>query len=111
MPRVAPTLFPPLARQLHALGDRLRLARLRRRYAAATVAERAGVTRSTLLRAEKGDPGVSLGTYAGVMRALGLQGDLDALARDDELGRKLQDLNLPERKTAPRRAASPEGPA
>ena len=67
------------------------------------VAERAGVTRSTLHRAEKGDPGVAMGTYASVLRVLGLLGDLDAVARDDALGRKLQDLNLPTRRTAPRR--------
>lgn len=108
MPRTTPTLFPPLARQLQALGGRLRLARLRRSYAAATVAERAGITRSTLHRAEKGDAAVSLGTYASILRVLGLQGDLDGLGRDDELGRKLQDLNLPERRTAPRRRG-PEG--
>jgi transcriptional regulator with XRE-family HTH domain len=106
MPRIAPTLFPPLARQLTALGDRLRLARLRRRYAAVIVAARAGITRSTLYRVEQGDTGVSLGTYASVLRVLGLQTDLDAVARDDELGRKLQDLNLPERRIAPRRDAT-----
>lgn len=108
MPRTVPTLFPPLVRQLQAMGERLRLARLRRRYAAAAVAERADVTRSTLHRAERGDPGVGLGTYASILRVLGLQGDLDALARDDALGRKLQDLNLPERKTAARRALAKE---
>lgn len=106
MPRTLPVLFPATARQSEALGERLRLARLRRRFSAATVAERAGITRSTLYRAEKGDPGVSLGTYLSVLRVLGLHGDLDAVARDDDLGRKLQDLNLPERRTAPRRGRS-----
>ena len=106
MPRTLPVLFPATAHQLQALGDRLRLARLRRRYSAATVAERAGITRSTLYRAEKGDPGVALGTYASVLRVLGLHGDFDAVARDDELGRKLQDLELPVRRTAPRRKKS-----
>lgn len=108
MPRTKPVLFPATARQLQELGDRLRLARLRRRYAAAVVAERAGITRMTLYRVEKGDAGVSLGTYASVLRVLGLQGDLDAVARDDELGRKLQDLKLPERRIAPRRQTPKE---
>jgi len=57
----------------------------------------------TLYKVEKGDPGVSVGTYASVLRVLGLPGDLDLLARDDILGRKLQDLELPVRKIAPAR--------
>jgi transcriptional regulator with XRE-family HTH domain len=106
MPRTIPILFPPSARQLSALGERLRLSRLRRRYSSETVAKRAGVARGTLYRVEKGDPGVSIATYASVLRVLGLQDDLDLVARDDVLGRKLQDLNLPVRKVAPRRASS-----
>jgi transcriptional regulator with XRE-family HTH domain len=98
-----PILFPSATRQLAALGERMRMARLRRRYSAEAVAKRAGVARATLHRVEAGDPGTSLATYASVLRVLGLQGDLDLLARDDVLGRKLQDLNLPVRKTAPRR--------
>lgn len=101
-------LFPTSARQLAVLGERLRLARLRRRYSAETVAQRAGMTRSTLYRAEKGDAGVSLGTYASVLRVLGLLADLDSVARDDVLGRKLQDLDLPTRRVAPRRRVPPE---
>ena len=106
MPRITPALFPPATRQLVSLGERLRVARLRRRYSAESVAKRAGVARGTLYRVEEGDPGVSLATYASVLRVLGLQGDLDLVARDDVLGRKLQDLKLPTRKVAPRRAAA-----
>jgi transcriptional regulator with XRE-family HTH domain len=106
MPRTSPTLFPSSTRQLTALGERLRLARLRRRYSAESVAKRAGIVRATLYRVEKGDAGVSIATYANVLRVLGLQSDLDILARDDVLGRKLQDLKLPTRKTAPRRPQS-----
>lgn len=106
MPRITPTLFPPATRQLVSLGERLRVARLRRRYSAESVAKRAGVARGTLYRVEEGDPGVSLATYASVLRVLGLQGDLDLVARDDVLGRKLQDLKLPTRKVAPLRAAA-----
>jgi transcriptional regulator with XRE-family HTH domain len=105
MPRTTPTLFPPSTRQLIALGERLRVARLRRRYSAESVAKRAGIARATLYRSEEGDPGVSIGTYASVLRVLGLQGDLDLVGRDDVLGRKLQDLQLPTRKTAPRRTS------
>lgn len=107
MPRTTPTLFPAATRQLASLGERLRVARLRRRYSAESVAKRAGVARGTLYRVEEGDPGVSIATYASVLRVLGLQGDLDLVARDDVLGRKLQDLKLPTRKTAPRRTAAP----
>ena len=73
-------------------------------YSADSVVKRASIARGTLYRVEKGDAGVSLATYASVLRVLGLQGDLDLVARDDVLGRKLQDLNLPTRKVAPRRA-------
>ena len=48
---------------------------------------------------EKGDPNIALGTYARALRVLGLDRDLDEVARDDELGRKLQDLRLPQRRT------------
>lgn len=105
MPRITPILFPPSTRQLVALGDRLRLARLRRQYSAESVAKRAGVARGTLSRVEAGDPGVSIATYASVLRVLGLHADLDLIARDDVLGRKLQDMELPIRKTAPRKPA------
>ena len=83
------------------------MARLRRRYSAATVAARAGVTRMTLYKVEKGDPGVGMGTYANVLRVMGLSGDLDLVARDDVLGRKLQDLELPVRRIAPARKGGP----
>ena len=96
-------MFPATARQPAALGERLRLARLRRRYSAESVAARAGITRVTLARVEKGDGGTSMGAYVAVLRVLGLHGDLDTVGKDDELGRKLQDLNLPVGRTAPRR--------
>ena len=105
MPRTHPPIFPATARRLAALGERLRLARLRRRHSAESVAVRAGITRVTLARVEKGDAGTSMGAYVAVLRVLGLQGDLDALGKDDELGRKLQDLDLSVGRTAPRRRA------
>lgn len=111
MPRTAPVLFPTVTRQLTALGGRLRLARLRRRYSTESVSSRAGMARATLYRVESGDPGVSLASYASVLRVLGLQQDLDLLARDDALGRKLQDLKLATRKTAPRRPSTDRKPA
>jgi transcriptional regulator with XRE-family HTH domain len=103
MPRNTPILFPAVARQLAALGERLRLARLRRRYSAEAVAVRAGITRVTLARIEKGEAGTSLGAYVAILRVLGLHGGLDGIAKDDELGRKLQDLGLLVGRRAPRR--------
>ena len=50
-------------------------------------------------------PASGIATYSSVLRVLGLQGDLDLVARDDVLGRKLQDLKLPTRKVAPRRSS------
>jgi transcriptional regulator with XRE-family HTH domain len=78
---------------------------LRRAYTAQTVAQRAGIARATLSRVERGDAAVSLGIYARVLQALGLESDLAHIASHDELGRKLQDAGLGERVRAPRRKA------
>ncbi len=88
------TPLPRLGRRLVAFGENLRLARLRRRLTASQVAERAGVSTRTLSAAEHGDAGVSLGVYANVLFVLGLDSDLEALGRDDEFGRRLQDAGL-----------------
>lgn len=103
MKEKADDLLPALARILGHLGDRLKAARLRRRYTADMVAQRAGIARATLSRMEQGDPGVSFGNYARVMQVLRLEQDLNRLAADDELGRKLQDAEIGTRARAPRR--------
>lgn len=96
--------FPAARRQAAALGQRLRDARLRRRISATVMAERAGISRDTLHRLEKGDVSISLASFLRVLQVLGLGADLDSLARDDILGRKLQDMNQPgpTRRRAPR---------
>lgn len=94
MPSKAQPTFASERARLSALGERLRAARLRRKFSAETVAERAGISRMTLHRMEKGDPAVTLGNYLKVLGVLRLEADLDRVARDDELGRKLQDLEL-----------------
>ena len=102
MPRTFHPSFPSVEKQIRALGERLRLARLRREISSVLFAERMAVSRTTLHRLEKGDATIALGTYMRALRILGLDKDLDRVARDDELGRKLQDLNLSKR---PRRSS------
>ena len=79
---------------LSSLGERFKLARLRRKLSNAAVAQRAGISRSSVYKVEAGDPGATLGTYLRVLAVLGLEGDVNALAADDKVGRKLQDLAL-----------------
>jgi transcriptional regulator with XRE-family HTH domain len=86
--------FPSVQRQLVELGERLRLARMRRKLTTEHFSERVGVSRETLRRLEKGDPSIAMGTYIRALRVLGLEQDMDQVAKDDELGRKLQDLDL-----------------
>ena len=87
-------LFPAAGRRARDLGERLRLARLRRRLTQAELALRADTNRTTLWRLERGELSVSLETLVWVLGVLGLDADLDLLARDDELGRRLQDQPL-----------------
>ena len=80
---------------LALLGEQIFFARLRRRISATLVAERAGISRATLVSIEKGAPSVAIGCYAAVLHALNyMDKDLLLVAKDDELGRKLQDLGL-----------------
>ena len=104
MSRTAPSLLPRLSRVLRGYGDHLKLARLRRKYSAEMVAQRAGISRKTLSRVERGDSAVALGIYARVMQVLRLEDDLAKLAADDPLGRKLQDSALSPRRRAPKRS-------
>lgn len=97
-------LLPQTQEILNQMGEQIRLARLRRHLSAELVAERAGISRMTLSNIEKGSPSVAIGSYAAVLHALnGMDKDLLLVAKDDELGRKLQDLELPTRRRAPKK--------
>ena len=97
--RTNPPLPLPVKRALSKLGEDIRAARLRRRITATLMAERAFITRTTLGKVEKGDPGVSLGTYATILFILGLASRLEELVdvRNDTLGLQLEDERLPKR--------------
>jgi transcriptional regulator with XRE-family HTH domain len=97
-----PQVLPSIVRILIALGENIKLARLRRKLSTEQVAERANISRPTLLSIEKGMPGVAIGSYAQVLFVLNLEKDLLKLAADDILGRKLQDAGLTIKERAPK---------
>jgi len=104
MPGKPSPLYPRSAAELRTLGTRLRDARLRRRFSMTTVCVRADISRPTLYKIESGDPAVTMGSYVQVLRVLGLERDIALIAKDDVLGRSLQDEALPPRRRAPRSA-------
>jgi len=66
----------------------------RRKISQTLLAERTGLSLPTLRNIQRGEPSVSIGHYLVVLSTLGLAGDLSNVALDDELGRKLQDIEL-----------------
>ena len=96
-------ILPKTRRILDELGENIKLARLRRKLSTEQVAERANISRPTLLAIEKGSPTVSIGSYLLVLNVLGLEKDFQLVARDDDLGRKLQDAKLKTGERAPKR--------
>lgn len=87
-------LFPKHQLLLEQMGENIKLARKRRKLTAIQIAERADIARTTLYQIEKGNSSVAIGAYFNVLRVLGLQDDFLKIAADDDLGRKLQDLDL-----------------
>ena len=100
-------LLPKARKILTEVGENIKLARLRRKLSSQQVAERANISRPTLLSIEKGFASVSIGSYLQVSMVMGLEKDFLLLARDDELGRKLQDANLISKQRAPKRKKKP----
>lgn len=94
-------VMPGTQKNLETMGEQIKLARLRRNLSTELVAERAGISRATLWAVEKGTSTVAIGTYAAVLHALGgMDKDFCLIAKDDEYGRRIQDMNL----TTPKRA-------
>lgn len=103
MSKKSVAVMPDTQKILETMGEQIKMARLRRNLSTELVAERAGISRTTLWAVEKGTPTVTVGTYAAVLHALGgMDKDFELIAKDDEFGRKLQDLNLPSRQRAKR---------
>jgi len=104
MKKAAYNITPDTDDILHTVGEQIKLARLRRNLTAELVAERAGISRATLWKVESGNPAVAMGIYAAVLHALNnMDRDLLHIAKDDDIGRQLQDLNLLTHKRASRR--------
>lgn len=92
-------LPPKTRRSLGKFGADLSLARRKRRLTVAMMAERAGISKSTYQRAEKGDPTVAMGVYAMILFVLGLGdafGDLVDPRKDDQ-GLLLDEQRVPRR--------------
>ena len=95
-----------LVQKMQIVGEQIKLARLRRNLSIAQVAERATCSELTVSRVEKGLPTVSIGIYLRVLYALQLDDDILLLAKEDRLGKALQDLNLKQRERASKKRDS-----
>lgn len=94
--------FPKHQKVLSILGENLTLAMKRRGITQEMMHNKTGLSKPTLRKILKGDPSVSLGHYVNVLSSLGLVDDLTKVASDDELGRKLQDIQLLKKIRVPR---------
>jgi DNA-binding XRE family transcriptional regulator len=95
----------PVTRALRKLGSDMRDARRRRRIPAEIVAARASISRTTLVKIEKGEAGVAIRNYATVLFVLGMTDRLADLAdsRNDAVGLRLEEERLPQRISRPRK--------
>src|ERR1700681_1242125 len=89
----------PVRHALRKLGRDIRDARRRRRIPAAIAAQRASISRTTLVKIEKGDPGVAIGIYATVLFVMGMTDRLadSADPTNDAVGLQLEQEHLPQR--------------
>ncbi len=89
-----------LTQKMQVVGEQIRLARLRRNLSIAQIAERATVSELSVTRVGKGLPTVSIGIYLRILYALQLDDDILWLAKEDVMGKALQDLSLKQRRKA-----------
>ena len=83
-----------LEEKMKVVGEQIKLARLRRDLSLTQVAERATCSPLTVSRIEKGIATVAIGIYLRVLYALQLDDDILLLAKEDKLGRQIQDMEL-----------------
>ena len=104
MKKATYNLLPTTEETLKTMGEQIKLARLHRNLSIELVSKRAGISRAYLWNVERGSPSVAIGIYAAVLHALNnMDKDFLLIAKDDILGRRMQDLNLSVRKRAPRK--------
>ncbi len=77
------SLPAPVTERIRDLGDRVRVARIRRGLSIAELAAKAGINRNTLNALELGKPGIALGAYVTVLWTLGLDPTLQGVAHPD----------------------------
>jgi hypothetical protein len=109
--RASVVLPIPVRRALRKLGQDIRDARRRRRIPVKIAAERASISRMTLLKIEKGEPGVAMSSYATVLFVLGLTDHLAEIAdpKNDAIGLQLEEDRLPKRIRIPRQSKPTAG--
>jgi len=93
-----PVLLPKIQRQLKIIGENIKLARLRRKFSLEQVSERANISVDCLNDVENGKSNITLSVYVSILHVLGLENDIYNIAKDDILGRKLQDIELLKKK-------------
>ena len=121
MPRASKAIasLPPGAREaLRRLGENLAVARIRRKESQRVWAQRLGVSIPTLIRLERGDPGVGVGIVATALWMIGRvaaladatdpQSDRGALERDVRAALRRRPVRAPESADA-RLARQPRG--
>ena len=105
------TLPIPVTRALRKLGHDIKDARRRRRIPMAIVAQRASISKPTLIRVERGDSSVSIGSYATVLFVMGMADRLADVvdSKNDPVGLQLEEENLPQRIRGSRKQKAMKG--